>query len=189
MSKPGYFWLSKGNRPISSSNDHSLKIERRANKRRTKLDEAGFWDALGGGERTNERDDERRQVHNGSDGRRTEHGHEEVLRVPKDNGRAADVKDLVGVTNAKEKNDQRRASLLTMLHASEERHKRATLRRPSVLAKGIDVQVKLGDSAGQSAPILDADYINNRVLLLLPDQPTPQWLPFSHVKAKTNPET
>ena len=70
-----------------------------------------------------------------------------------------------------------------MLRASEERHKLATSRRPSALAKGVDVVVTQGESIGESAVILDADYINNRVLLLLSKQPTPQWLPFKQVSA------
>jgi len=136
-----------------------------------------------GGERT-----DRRKNDNDDAGRRTDNGHEDVTRVHKDTGKAADVKDLTGVTSAKEKNQQRRASLLTMLHAAEERHKRATSRRSSALAKGVEVQVQHGDSAGETAPILDADYIHNRVLLLLPNQPTPQWLPFNYVVAKSTPE-
>ena len=68
-----------------------------------------------------------------------------------------------------------------MLHASEERHKRANSRRSSVLAKGVEVVVTRGEMSGESAKILDADYINNRVLLLLSNQPTPQWLAFNHV--------
>ena len=153
---------------ITNPTNRSLKVERRANKRRTKLDEAGFWDALGGDRRKNshQRDQE---IH----GRRADPPTQ----------LETDVKDITGASNAREKNEQRRASLLSMLHASEERHKIATSRRPSVLAKGVAVVVTQGESIGQSSLILDADYINNRVLLLLSNQANPQWLSFKHVSA------
>ncbi|MEE9335849.1 MAG: hypothetical protein V3U65_17290 [Granulosicoccaceae bacterium] len=78
--------------------------------------------------------------------------------------------------------------MLSMLHASEERHRRATSRRPTVLAKGVEVLVSRGESAGETARILDADYIKNRILLLLSNQPTPQWLPFNHVATSSKSE-
>ncbi len=171
--KLGYFWQNKGRSNISTPPDHTLKVERRANKRRTKLDEAGFWDALGGDRRTDKQQPDVK-------------AHSQRTDPPTQ--LESDVKDITGASSAREKNEQRRASLLSMLHASEERHKIATSRRPSVLAKGIDVVVLQGETAGETAVILDADYINNRVLLLLSDQPTPQWLPFKHVSAATKSE-
>lgn len=94
-----------------------------------------------------------------------------------------DVREITGASNAREKNEQRRESLLSMLHASEKRHKLATSRRQSVLAKGVEVIISQGESAGETAVILDADYINNRVLLSLNEQTAPLWLPFSHVNS------
>jgi len=77
--------------------------------------------------------------------------------------------------------DARRAVLRNMLQAAEARQDRlARMRRP-VLAEGTRVRVLRGDLAGLTGIILDADYIESRVLIRFDDRERPCWVPFSRV--------
>ncbi len=142
-------------------------MDRRSKERRTKLDEAGFWDALSG-----ERVPDRRKQES-----------DEYVQPPQD------MKDLSGSSIAKELDESRRESLLSMLHASEERHKRVTSRRSGTLAAGVEVLVTTGPLVGETAVILDADYINNRVLLEFSENSGPKWTSFKHVITTDKPES
>lgn len=103
--------------------------------------------------------------------------------------RPDDMKDLSGTRIAKELDESRREALLSMLHASEERHKRVSSKRAGTLAAGVEVLVTTGPLVGETAVILDADYINNRVLLEFSESSGPKWLSFKHVVTtnKTDP--
>lgn len=70
-------------------------------------------------------------------------------------------------------------SLKTMLNASNARYKQATKNRRPVFAAGLEVLVTKGEYAGKLGVILDADYIENRALISLPDQASPRWIGFS----------
>jgi len=72
----------------------------------------------------------------------------------------------------------RLSSLKTMLNASNARYKQATRNRRPIFAAGLEVLVTKGDFAGKQGVVLDADYIENRALVSLPDQASPQWIGF-----------
>ena len=71
-----------------------------------------------------------------------------------------------------------------LLRAAEASAARARARRAVPLAIGMRARVRRGQGAGSEGTVLDADYIENRVLLR-PDggEPTPLWLPFADVDA------
>lgn len=79
--------------------------------------------------------------------------------------------------NAKEQ--ARLNSLKTMLNASNARYQQATKNRRPVFAAGLEVRVTKGDHAGKVGVVLDADYIENRALISLPDQEAPRWIGFN----------
>jgi len=76
-----------------------------------------------------------------------------------------------------------------MLRASEERHRQANSRRASSFAAGLEVIVLAGPLAGRTATVVDADYIESRVLIALSDSEDPQWMPFKQVRATDHQET
>ena len=47
-----------------------------------------------------------------------------------------------------------------------------------MFAAGLEVRVTRGDHAGKKGIVLDADYIENRALISLPDQESPHWIDF-----------
>ena len=61
------------------------------------------------------------------------------------------------------------------------RFEKATRNRPPVLGAGVEVRVLSGPLVGEQGVILDADYIESRVQLQLPDRPTPVWVAFSQI--------
>lgn len=69
-------------------------------------------------------------------------------------------------------------SLKTMLAASNVRYKQATRNRRPVFAAGLEIRVTQGEHAGKLGVVLDADYIENRALISLPDQESPRWIGF-----------
>ena len=84
------------------------------------------------------------------------------------------------VANA-ERAESRRLALRNMLRAAEARVDRVSRARRPVLAGGAVVRATRGELAGRTGVVLDADYIESRVLLDLgPDEPH-RWLPFAHV--------
>ena len=78
----------------------------------------------------------------------------------------------------KPKEQARLASLKSMLDASNARYKQATRNRQPVFAAGLEVKVLTGEHTGKIGVVLDADYIDNRALISLPDQESPHWLEF-----------
>ena len=84
-------------------------------------------------------------------------------------------------TKEAERTEARRIALRSMLKAAEARVDRVSRARRPVLAGGAVVRATRGDLAGRTGVVLDADYIESRVLLDLgPDEPH-RWLPFTHV--------
>jgi len=75
----------------------------------------------------------------------------------------------------------RRETLRTMLHRSEARQQSVKRKRRPVLAAGTQVRVASGPHVGQESAILDADYIESRVLLELGQDKTPTWINFDQV--------
>lgn len=80
--------------------------------------------------------------------------------------------------NLTKQEQERLASLKSMLDASNARYKQATRNRRPVFAAGLEVKVLKGDHAGKCGIVLDADYIENRALISLADQESPRWLGF-----------
>lgn len=72
----------------------------------------------------------------------------------------------------------RLASLKNMLDASNARYQQASRNRPPVFAAGIKVKVLNGDHAGKHGTVLDADYIESRALVSLPDEESPHWIAY-----------
>lgn len=72
----------------------------------------------------------------------------------------------------------RLASLKNMLDASNARYQQASRNRPPVFAAGIEVKVINGEHAGKHGTVLDADYIENRALVSLPDEESPHWIAY-----------
>lgn len=70
-------------------------------------------------------------------------------------------------------------SLKTMLEASNARYQKATRKRRPVFAAGLEVMVTEGDHTGKIGVVLDADYIESRALISLPDQESPHWVAFT----------
>lgn len=75
----------------------------------------------------------------------------------------------------------RREALRNMLHRSEARHKNVRRKRRPVLTAGTQVRVASGPHIGEEGTILDADYIESRVLLALGGNQTPTWVKFDQV--------
>lgn len=69
-------------------------------------------------------------------------------------------------------------SLRNMLDASNARYEQASKKRRPVFAAGLKVRVIQGEHMGQTGVVLDADYIESRALLSLPDQDSPIWFDF-----------
>ncbi len=85
------------------------------------------------------------------------------------------------LTQPKELSAQEKArlhSLRNMLDASNARYEQASKKRPPVFAAGLKVRVIQGEHMGQTGVVLDADYIESRALLSLPDQDLPIWFEF-----------
>lgn len=69
-------------------------------------------------------------------------------------------------------------SLKTMLDASNARYQQASRNRGPVFAAGLEVKVIKGEHVGKLGVVLDADYIESRALISLPDQESPLWMDF-----------
>ncbi len=89
--------------------------------------------------------------------------------------------DAMGRNDAERK--ARRDALKSMLQATEARVQRARRGTKPVLAIGYQVRIRAGEHAGQSGLILDADFINSRVLVETDKDQPPMWLSFDHVEA------
>ncbi len=89
--------------------------------------------------------------------------------------------DAMGRNEAERK--ARRDTLKSMLQVTEARVQRARRGTKPVLAIGYQVRIRTGEHAGQSGLILDADFINNRVLVETGKDEPAVWLSFDHVDA------
>jgi len=77
--------------------------------------------------------------------------------------------------------DQEQARLLSlrnMLDASNARYEQASKKRRPVFAAGLKVRITEGEHMGGTGVVLDADYIESRALVSLPDQNSPIWFGF-----------
>ena len=93
----------------------------------------------------------------------------------------------VSADTAPSPEEARRTALRNMLRAAEARQNRAGRARRPVLARGHRVAIARGELAGRAGVILDADYIDSRVLLHVDGHETPAWIPFSRVAAIDEP--
>ena len=73
---------------------------------------------------------------------------------------------------------ERRSTLLSMLQKSEARRERLSRRRLPALAPGVRISIRAGVHANSEGIILDADFIENRVLVDTPDTAAPVWIDF-----------
>ena len=175
--------------------------ERRRGDRRRE-DENRFWRALKGERRVSERrrgvaaaaadaaratkprsDDAPDPILPGPDGA-PEDTAAETRGGPSDAG-----SDGTGVPadTAPPSEEARRHALRHMLRAAEARQSRAGRTRRPVLAEGRRVAIARGELAGRAGVIVDADYIDSRVLLHVDGQEAPAWVPFSRVAAIDEP--
>ncbi len=67
----------------------------------------------------------------------------------------------------------------SMLATSNARYQQAIRKRGPVFAAGISVKINTPSLFGQIAVVLDADYIESRALLSVPNHEEPLWLPFT----------
>jgi len=74
--------------------------------------------------------------------------------------------------------ESRRASLMMMLHSSQQRYDQAMRRRLPSLAPGVKVRIVRGSLSEQVATVREADYIAERALIE-PDDAPAQWVRFS----------
>lgn len=72
----------------------------------------------------------------------------------------------------------RRTSLKTMLSNSLARYESVMSRRLPSLAPGVEIRILSGTLAQQTAVVQEADYIAERALIEVPDEPA-QWVSFS----------
>ena len=94
---------------------------------------------------------------------------------------ASQASDAARERPGEPRTEARRLALRHLLRAAEARVDRASRTRRPVLASGAVVRATHGEISGRTAIVLDADYIESRVLLDLgPDEPH-RWLPFAHV--------
>lgn len=75
--------------------------------------------------------------------------------------------------------EHRRQALKSMLSTSNARHQQALRKRGPVFAAGISVKINSPSLYGTIAVVLDADYIESRALLSIPNHDEPLWLPFT----------
>lgn len=82
-----------------------------------------------------------------------------------------------------EDRETRRKTLRSMLTVSEARQQGAIRARRPTPEAGLRVGVKNGPFKGQEGTILDADYIESRVLLDLEDGQDAQWVEFARLQS------
>ena len=140
--------------------------ERRRGERR-RLDDDRFWRVLRGDRRKGER--RREPSRSASRG-----GSEPAARPPA-------PEPYVEEALSSEALEARRTALRGLLQAAEARAERAGHTRAPVLASGVRVRVSHGRLAGRVGLVLDADYIESRVLLEIEPDESPCWVPFSRV--------
>jgi len=93
----------------------------------------------------------------------------------------ADIDDL-----SDEDRESRRNALRTMLAASEARQQGAIRARRPTPEAGLRVGVRNGPFKGKEGIILDADYIQSRVLLEMDDKQEAQWVEFARLHSLVN---
>lgn len=76
---------------------------------------------------------------------------------------------------------ERRSALLSLLHASEARRNRMSKRRLPTLAPGVRIAISGGLHADSEGIIIDADFIENRVLVETPEAAGAVWISFRHL--------
>lgn len=98
---------------------------------------------------------------------------------------APDIVEIAGSVSemTPEQAEARRDALKSMLSASAARYEQFVRNRPPPLAEKIRVKVISGAYEGQKGVVKDADYIEQRVLVVLEISSTPRWLNFDEVRA------
>ena len=134
----------------------------------TKRDEQHFWRAL-------KKDDEIQTLHKSSPDKDPGNTVPEPQSA-KPIDLTADLDDL-----SIEDRENRRKALRSMLTASEARQQGALRARRPTPEAGLRVGVRNGPFKGQEGTILDADYIQSRVLLDMEDGKDAQWVEFARL--------
>lgn len=180
----GFFF--NGISTIAHLPDKKRRLEKRERKRRQSLDGDGSWRQLTGERRASDRrsedndespiiktpfldealDDKPETLKPTSDG------------VKQPSSESNDVSDSENRKPLSRQEQARLNSLKTMLDASNARYQQASRNRRPVFAAGLEVSVTQGEHAGKVGVVLDADYIENRALISLPDQESPHWIEF-----------
>ena len=191
-------------RTIAHPPDKKRRLEKRERKRRQSLDGDGSWRLKTGDRRVEERraseEDQSHIIHlpflddifdtddESEDVNVTQASPETHQPCDSDHnslitGKTASKTDTVSDTDKRKPLDPeeqaRLHSLKTMLDASNARYKQATRNRRPVFAAGLEVRVTKGEHSGKKGVVLDADYIENRALISLPDQQSPHWIGFN----------
>jgi hypothetical protein len=132
------------------------------------LDEQHFWRAL--------KKDEPIQTPNKSSSNNEPAKTEPESKSVKPIELTADLDDL-----SAEDRENRRKTLRSMLSASEARQQGAIRARRPTPEAGLRVGVRNGPFKGNTGIILDADYIQSRVLLDMEDGQDAQWIAFARL--------
>ena len=85
--------------------------------------------------------------------------------------------------------ETRRHALLSMLQASEARQQQVQKTRLPTLTPGMDVLIHSGPYKQRKGTVVDADFINSRVLLAIQDESESQWIGFSRISAWSTDKT
>ncbi|MBX2839184.1 MAG: hypothetical protein KTR35_20175 [Gammaproteobacteria bacterium] len=98
---------------------------------------------------------------------------------------APDIVEIAGSVSdmTPEQLEARRDALKSMLSASAARYEQFIRNRPPPLAQGVRIKVLSGRNAGKFGVVQDADYIQQRVLVVLQESSTPRWFNFESVRA------
>lgn len=171
---------------IAHPPDKKRRLEKRERKRRQSLDGDGSWRQLTGERRAADR---RSEDHDGSPIIKSPFLEEALDGDPapirpasksaaQPSSESSAVSDSENRKPLSREEQARLNSLKTMLDASNARYQQASRNRRPVFAAGLEVSVTKGEHAGKVGVVLDADYIENRALISLPDQESPHWIGF-----------
>ena len=153
---------SNADGPSSSSPDSAGTVSAR------KRDDQHFWRAL-------KKDDEIQTLHKTVEPPLPD---KPVSQSPQHVDLTADINDL-----SNEDRENRRQALRSMLEVSEARQQGAIRARKPIPEAGLRVGVRNGPFKGREGTILDADYIQSRVLLDMEDGRDAQWIEFSRLQS------
>lgn len=114
-----------------------------------------------------------------------------ALKKENDEHAAASKKPVEGLTDLSQVSDQereqRRRALRSMLSANEARQRQQQRARLPVLTPGVRVGVRSGEFQHCEGAVVDADFIQSRVLLELDDNQGKQWIEFRKLTPAREP--